>query len=389
VIVAVVREAGATVGIAPACAALGLPTATYYRRAKPPPAAARRPSPPRKLPDAERTAVRAVLHAPPFVDLAPAQVYAQLLDAERYLCSERTMYRILAEHQEVRERRDQLRHPPYMAPELLATAPNQVWSWDITKLLGPAKWTYFYLYVILDIFSRYVVGWMVAHHERAALAQKLIAQSCARQGIRPGQLTLHADRGSAMTSKPVALLLSDLGVTKTHSRPYVSNDNPFSEAQFKTMKYRPEFPDRFGSIQDARGFGHVFFPWYNTEHRHSGLGMLTPHEVHDGLAAHRVAARARVLAAAFAAHPERFVAGQPRPPALPTEVWINKPVPARPEPDRDSEPEVVTNFAFNAPYSDATDSTYTQVSPRIGIHEPVEALPNAIAIAALSREDLH
>jgi putative transposase len=218
--IAVVREAGATLGIASACAALGLPPATYYRRAKPQPAAARRPSPPRKLPDTERTAVLAVLHAPPFVDLAPAQVYAQLLDEERYLCSERTMYRILAEHQEVRERRDQLRHPSYAAPELLATAPNQVWSWDITKLLGPAKWTYFYLYVILDIFSRYVVGWMVAHHERAALAQKLIAQSCARHGIVPGQLALHADRGSAMTSKPVALLLSDLGVIKTHSRPY-------------------------------------------------------------------------------------------------------------------------------------------------------------------------
>ena len=191
----------------------------------------------------------------------------------------------------MRERRDQLRHPPYAAPELLATAPNQVWTWDITKLLGPAKWTYFYLYVILDLFSRYVVGWMVAHHESAALAQKLIAQTCRRQGIAPGALTLHADRGPSMTSKPVALLLSDLGVTKTHSRPYVSNDNPFSEAQFKTMKYRPDFPDRFGSIQHARGHGHVFFPWYNTEHRHSGLGMLTPHEVHYGLAAQRVAAK--------------------------------------------------------------------------------------------------
>jgi putative transposase len=387
--IAVIREAGATVGIAPACAALGLPTATYYRRVKPPPAPARRPSPPRTLPDAERTTVLAVLHEERFVDLAPAQVHAQLLDEERYLCSERTMYRILAAHQEVRERRDQLRHPPYAAPELLATAPNQVWSWDITKLLGPAKWTYFYLYVILDIFSRYVVGWMVAHHERAVLAQKLITQSCARQGIRPGQLTLHADRGSSMTSKPVALLLSDLGVTKTHSRPYVSNDNPFSEAQFKTLKYRPEFPDRFGSIQDARRFGHIFFPWYNTEHRHSGLGMLTPHEVHYGLATQRVEARARVLATAFAAHPERFVAGLPRPPALPTEVWINKPAPARTEPDRDSEPEVVTNFALIAPYSDATDSAYTQVSPRIGIHEPVDAIANEIVIAPLNKEDLH
>jgi putative transposase len=388
----VVREAGATVGIAPACAALGLPTATYYRRAKPQPAPARRPSPPRTLPGADRTAVLAELHAPRFVDLAPAQVYAQLLDEERYLCSERTMYRILAEHQEIRERRDQLRHPPYAAPELLATAPNQVWSWDITKLLGPAKWTYFYLYVILDIFSRYVVGWMVAHHESAALAKKLIAQSCARQGILPGQLTLHADRGSSMTSKPVALLLSDLGVTKTHSRPYVSNDNPFSEAQFKTMKYRPEFPDRFGSIQDSRCFGHVFFPWYNTEHRHSGLGMLTPHEVHYGLGEQRVEARARVLAAAFAAHPERFVAGPPRPPALPTEVWINKPTAALAEPERDAEPEVVTNFAFIAPYSDATDSTHTQVSPRIGIRAPLDTVTREFqtaAFAPLNTEDLH
>jgi putative transposase len=365
-----VREVGAQLGIAPTCAALGLATATYYRRLRPKPPQGPRAKPPRTLATAERTAVLEVLHAPAFVDLAPAQVYARLLDEERYLCSERTMYRILAEQHEVRERRDQLRHPHYAAPELLATAPNQVWSWDITKLLGPVKWTYFYLYVILDIFSRYVVGWMVAHEERAALAKKLIAQSCARQGILPGQLTLHADRGSSMKSKPVALLLSDLGVTKTHSRPYVSNDNPFSEAQFKTLKYRPDFPERFGSIQDARGHGHVFFPWYNTEHRHSGLAMLTPHEVHYGLAAQRVEARARVLVAAFAAHPERFVAGQPRPPALPTAVWINKPKTGRVEPARDSEPEVVTNFALNAPYSDATASVHTQVSSRIEIRAP-------------------
>ena len=387
-----VREAGATLGIAPACAALGLPTTTYYRRLRPQPPRKPRPSPPRTLGAAERTAVLEVLHAPAFVDLAPGQVYAQLLDAERYLCSERTMYRILAEHQEVRERRDQLRHPHYAAPELLATAPNQVWSWDITKLLGPAKWTYFYLYVILDIFSRYVVGWMVAHHERAALARKLIAQSCARQGILPGQLSLHADRGSAMTSKPVALLLSDLGVTKTHSRPYVSNDNPFSEAQFKTMKYRPDFPERFGSIQDARGHGHVFFPWYNTAHRHSGLGMLTPHEVHYGLAAQRVEARARVLAAAFAAHPERFVAGIPRPPALPTEVWINKPQGARAEPTCDSEPEVVTNCALSAAQSHAADATHTQVSPRTGVRASFGSIDGELdtaRVAPLNTEDRH
>jgi putative transposase len=387
-----VREAGGQLGIAPTCAALGLPTATYYRRITPKPPPEPRPSPPRTLTAAERGAVLEVLHEPVFVDLAPAQVYAQLLDEKRYLCSERTMYRILEENHEVRERRDQLRHPPYAAPELLATAPNQVWSWDITKLLGPAKWTYFYAYVIMDIFSRYVVGWMVAHHESAALAQKLIEQSCARQGILRGQLTLHADRGSSMKSKPVALLLSDLGVTKTHSRPYVSNDNPFSEAQFKTMKYRPEFPDRFGSIQDSRGFGHVFFPWYNTEHRHSGLGMLTPHDVHYGLAEKRVEARARVLAAAFAAHPERFVAGQPRPAVLPTEVWINKPKASPAEPNGDCEPEVVTNFASTAPQSPAEDSTHTQVSPdsaSVNVSGSIGGELLIATVAPLNTEDLH
>jgi putative transposase len=387
-----VREVGPRLGIAPACAALGLPTATYYRHIRPKPPAQPRPSPPRKLAAPERAAVLEVLHDPRFVDLAPAQVFAQLLDEERFLCSERTMYRILAENHEVRERRDQLRHPQYAAPELLATAPNQVWSWDITKLLGPSKWTYFYLYVILDIFSRYVVGWMIAHHESAALAKKLIEQSCRRQGITPGELTLHADRGSSMTSKPVALLLSDLGVTKTHSRPYVSNDNPFSEAQFKTMKYRPDFPERFGSIQDSRGFGHVFFPWYNTEHRHTGLGLLTPHEVHYGLAEKRVESRARVLEAAYAAHPERFVAGLPRPPALPTEVWINKPAAALAEPKNVSEPEVVTDFAFRAPYSPAAQSTHTQVSPRIDVRDAFRSIGGELhTVAAVPRntEDLH
>ncbi len=368
-----VREVGPGLGIAPTCAVLGLPTATYYRRSKPQQAPRQRPSPSRALPTAERAAVLEVLHEPQFVDQAPAQVYAQLLDAERYLCSQRTMYRILDENHEVRERRDQLRHPHYPAPELLATAPNQVWSWDITKLLGPAKWTYFYLYVILDIFSRYVVGWMVAHQESAALARKLIEQSCRRQGITPGQLT-------------------DLAVTKTHSRPYVSNDNPFSEAQFKTMKYRPEFPERFGSIQDSRGFGHVFFPWYNTEHHHSGLGLLTPHEVHYGLGEKRVEARARVLAAAYAAHPERFVTGLPRPPALPTEVWINRPKAVLAAPKCVSEPEVVTNFAPRVPYSAAADSTHTQVSPRIGAGEPFGSIDSGLHIAAvvpLNTEDLH
>jgi putative transposase len=291
-----------------------------------PQAAPRRHHPsPRALSPGERTAVLTVLHEPRFVDHAPAEVYATLLDAGRYLCSERTMYRLLAAHAEVRERRDQLRHPVYAAPELLARRPNELWSWDITKLLGPAKWTYFYLYVMLDVFSRYVVGWMVAHRESATLAERFIQETCARQGIGRDQLTIHADRGPAMTSKSVAFLLADLGVTKTHSRPHVSNDNPFSEAQFKTLKYRPDFPERFGAIQDARAHGHVFFPWYNTEPHHAGLGLLTPADVHHGLAEQRIAARATVLATAYRVHPERFPAGLPHPPAHPGEVWINPP----------------------------------------------------------------
>jgi len=327
---ATVTELGPRLGIAPTCAALRMPRATYYRRrrAQPAPGAAHRSSP-RALRGAERAAILDVLHEPRFVDLAPAEIYATLLDEGRYLCSLRTMYRVLAAAHEVRERRQQLRHPRYRAPELLARRPNELWSWDITKLLGPAKWTHFSLYVMLDVFSRYVVGWMVAHRESAALAERFIRESCARQGIGRDQLTIHADRGPAMTSKPVALLLADLGVTKTHARPHVSNDNPFSEAQFKTLKYRPTFPERFGSIQDARGHCHVFFPWYNTEHRHTGLGLLTPYDVHYGFAEHRVAARATVLATAYAAHPERFPRGLPQPPARPTEVWINPPPAAR------------------------------------------------------------
>lgn len=320
-----VQELGPRLGIAPTCQALGLPRATYYRQQQPPAAARARTPPPRTLAPAERQAVLAVLHEDRFVDVAPAEVVATLLDDKRYLCSERTMYRILAAHQEVRERRNQLRHPSYAAPELLATAPNQLWSWDITKLKGPAKWVYYYLYVILDVFSRYVVGWMVAPRETATLAERLIAATCARQGIARGQLTLHADRGSSMRSKDVALLLADLGVTKTHSRPYTSTDNPYSEAQFKTLKYRPAFPDRFGCLQHARSFCGPFFTWYNTAHRHSGLAMLTPQDVHDGLAARRLTDRAAVLAAAYAAHPERFPRGVPTPGTLPRAVWINKP----------------------------------------------------------------
>lgn len=265
------------------------------------------------------------LHSDRFVDHAPATIYATLLDEGRYHCSIRTLYRILTAQAAVRERRNQLRHPVYQKPELLATAPNQVWSWDITKLLGPVTWSYFYLYVILDIFSRYVVGWMLAPAESAALAQRLITTTCLKQQIEPGQLTLHADRGSSMTSKPVALLLADLGITKTHSRPYTSDDNPFSEAQFKTLKYRPDFPERFGSLEDARFFCQRFFAWYNSEHRHSGIGLMTPAAVHEGRAATMRDARHQVLRAAYAAHPERFVSKPPQPPRLPHTVWINPP----------------------------------------------------------------
>jgi len=323
---ATATEMAPVLGLALVLAALGLSRATWYRRLRPVSSAPRKPSP-RALSWQEQVVVLGVLHEPRFVDLAPAQVYATLLDEKRYVASERTMYRLLAKNSEVRERRDQLRHPRYAAPQLLATAPNQLWSWDITKLLGPAKWTYFYLYVILDVFSRYVVGWLVADGESAVLAEKLIAETCARQGIQPGQLTIHADRGSSMKSKPVAFLLADLGVTKTHSRPHVSDDNPFSEAQFKTLKYRPDFPEQFGSLQHARAHGGDFFPWYNTEHHHSGIALHTPHDVHYGLAALRTAERANALQVAYQAHPERFPRGMPKPPQLDGAVWINKPKP--------------------------------------------------------------
>ena len=320
-----VERVATSIGTAPACCALGLPRASVYRGRRPAAVPRPRPAPPRALDRVERQEILDLLHTR-FVDQAPAQVQATLLDEGTYLCSPRTMYRILEASQEIKERRDQVRRPHYAAPELLATRPNEVWSWDITKLLGPAKWTYFYLYVILDIFSRYVVGWMLAPHESAALAERLIADTCAKQDIQPGQLTLHADRGGAMRSKPVALLLADLGVTKTHSRPHVSNDNPFSEAQFRTLKYCPQFPDRFGSIEDGRAFCQSFFRWYNHDHHHSGLGFLEPVVVHFGQAAAVRAHREVVLAAAYGAHPERFVNGPPRPADLPTAVWINPPV---------------------------------------------------------------
>ena len=313
-------------GVRALCTALACARATYYRHRGPRPGRTpARPRPSRALSPAEQHQVLAVLHEPRFVDLAPGQVYAMPLDEGTYLCSERTMYRTLARQGEGRPRRDQLVHPRYAAPELLATAPNQLWSWDITKLRGPSTWTWYYLYVLLDVFSRYVVGWLLAHRESAQLAQRLIAATVAREHIAPGQLTVHADRGAAMISKPVAFLLATLGVTQTHSRPHVANDNPFSEAHFKTLKYHPSFPDRFGSFEHGRAHSADFFPWYNTVHRHSSLGWHTARDVHHGLAGARQAQRADVLAAAYAARPDRFVRRPPTPAALPTAVWINPP----------------------------------------------------------------
>jgi len=322
-----VKELEPLLGTRRACRALGAAPATIYRWRRPPERQAPqpRPTPARALSQFERAAVLAELHSERFRDASPAEVYATLLDEGRYLCSERTMYRLLAHEGEVRERRNLLTRPVYAKPELLAEAPNEVWSWDITKLLGPAKWTYFYLYVILDVFSRYAVGWTVQHRESAHIAKALIAQAAEQQQIRPGRLTVHADRGSSMTSKPVAFLLADLGITKTHSRPYTSTDNPYSEAHFKTLKYRPEFPARFSSIEEARSFCREFFDWYNHHHRHSGIGFMTPAAVHFGRAQELHKERTGVLAEAYLRTPERFVQGRPQPPALPAAAWINQP----------------------------------------------------------------
>ena len=324
------EQLGALVGLKSACTALGVNRAALYRRRTRQASTQRdellRPPPPLKLSAQERQAVVDLLHSERFVDASPHTIQAILLDEGHYHCSVRTLYRILAEEGELKERRALHRHTQYAKPELLATGPNQLWSWDITKLKGPVKWSYFYLYVILDVFSRYVVGWMVASRESAALAKTLISETCTRQDVPLGQLTLHADRGSSMKSKAVALLLTDLGITKTHSRPHVSNDNPFSEAQFKTLKYRPEFPQRFGSLEDSRAFCRPFFRWYNTEHRHSGIAFMTPQDVHYGRATQILETRSATLNAAFEAHPERFKGKRPSPKSLPQTVWINPPI---------------------------------------------------------------
>ena len=323
--VTTVTTPGATSAL---CASVGLARASFYRHrcpAGPPRPRRARVASARALGPGERQAVLDVLHSERFVDQSPAEVHATLLEQQTYLCSPRTMYRLLAEAGEVRERRDQARHPAYVKPELVATTPNQIWSWDITKLKGPVAYLYFSLYVILDLFSRYVVGWMVAAHESAQLAERLIAATCHKQGIAPHQLTIHADRGAPMRSKLVAELFADLGIAASHSRPRVSNDNPFSEAQFRTFKYRPEFPSRFGAIQDARAICHDLFAWYNDAHHHSGLRYLTPADVLYGRATTMLERRYRTRLAAYAAHPERFVQGAPRRETLPEAVWINAP----------------------------------------------------------------
>lgn len=327
-VVALDPASGLTAGV---CIALGVSRATVHRhrvRRDRPPAVPPlpRPKPPRTLTEEQREVVASILREPRFVDQAPAEIYATLLDEGTYHCSIRTMYRILAENGEIQERRRQLRHPVYEKPELLAQGPNEVWSWDITKLMGPAKWIYFYLYVIIDIFSRRVVGWCVADTESACLFKPLFEETIAKHLVLPGQLTLHADRGASMKAKATALLLADLGVTKSHSRPHTSNDNPFSESHFKTLKYQPEFPKRFGCIEDAKAFCRRFFDWYNQDHHHTGLGLMTPDQVHYGQAHSVYAARQAVLDRAYSVNPERFVRKPPTPPEKPAEAWINPPV---------------------------------------------------------------
>lgn len=326
----------ATIGLAvhlgatDACAGMGVPRATYYRAIQPPEPlhTVRRPRiSPLALSETEREAVLDVLHAPGYVDISPHTVYAMLLDEGIYLASVSTFYRVLRETSGTRPRRDERVHPAYARPELLAVGPREVWSWDITKIKGPAKSAHFHLYVILDIFSRYVVGWMIAPFESAELAEALIGTTCEKEGITPGQLTLHADRGASMRSKPVAALLADLCVIKSHSRPYVSDDNPYSESQFKTMKYRPNFPDRFQTMEEARAFCQDFFYWYNNQHRHSGIGYMTPAAMHTGEAAAIYEERDQVLQDAFLRNPNRFKNRRPHPPTLPTKAGINMPKP--------------------------------------------------------------
>ena len=318
------EELGKVIGVSAACRALSVSRSSLYRARQPKQEAKPRPTPERALSVEEKAQVRETLNSERFCDSSPREVYATLLDEGVYRCHWRTMYRILETHDEVRERRDQCRRPVSSKPELRATGPNQLWSWDIAYLKGPDG-RHYYLYTIIDVYSRYVVGWMIANREAGELAEKLIAETCAKQGIERDQLILHADRGSAMRSKTVAQLLIDLGVAKSHSRPHTPTDNPYSEAQFKTMKYRPDYPKQFEGIRAARAWARDFVQWYNNEHHHSALGLMTPETVHYGRVETVCEKRQKVLEAAYAAHPERFVRGQPTPLRPPEEVWINQP----------------------------------------------------------------
>ena len=322
-----IQQNSEQIGVADACAALDMPRAGYYRwlQRQHSSASKNQRVSHRRLSDQERREVLTTLTDERFMDLAVPEVYYTLLDEGKYLCSWRTMYRILDEAKAVNERRNQRRNGSYAKPELLATGPNQLWSWDITKLKGPQKWNHYHLYVIMDVYSRYVVGWLIAERESATLAKRLIEECCRKQNVDRDQLTIHADRGSAMRSKTVAQLMADMGITKTHSRPYVSNDNPYSEAQFKTLKYHRSFPGQFGSLEDARSFLRTFFAWYNNHHRHSGIAMMTAADVHTGNSENICQQRQHVLRHAYQQHPERFVKGQPQTQSLPKAVWINKP----------------------------------------------------------------
>jgi putative transposase len=368
------EELGKEIGVRSACEALGVPRASVYRRRQPAGPADPKTNPrkpPRSLSPKERESVKEVLFAERHMDASPREIYAKLLDEGRYLCSVRTMYRILDENQACRERRDQLRHPNYEKPELLATGANQVWSWDITKLKGPEKWTYYYLYSILDIYSRYTVGWMLARRESTDLAKRLIEETIDKQHVSRDQLTLHSDRGPSMASHGVAQLLASLGVTKSHSRPHVSNDNPFSESQFKTMKYRPEFPKRFDSFEQSHEFCRGFFRWYNDEHYHVGIGLMTPATVHYGEADQARESRQQILHAAYARHPERFVRGKPAAPQVPTAVYINAPKPPEPthekrlpEPQCPQKPSTsLTHPRSGYPSSSCVPAELASVSP--------------------------
>lgn len=353
------------VGKKRACKALNVPRSSFYRagRAVAPPKS--RPRPSRALSAQENQEVLDLLHSPRFVDCAPIAVWAILLDEGRYYCSPRTMYRLLEKADEVRERRDQLRHPQYSKPELLAQKPNEVWTWDITELRGPLKYMRYYLYVILDLFSRYVTGWMVAEVQSHDLAQQLIGQSVQREGVGASQLTLHSDRGATMLAKPLGLMLSDLGILKSHSRPHCSNDNPFVESHFRTLKYRPEFPDRFGSIVDAREFCRGFFDWYHHQHRHSGLGWMTPAGVHRGQAPDIQQRRQGVLDAAYEKNPQRFVRKPPKTPELPLEVWINPPAKKEEalQPLQPTRPEVAAHK--NAPKTTSLNQGLEKQGPQM------------------------